>query len=75
MAFKGLKGSGFKKGDNTYQSRERTKIYLKVTPQILAKARGISKGGIHKAISRGILDPRDLVSIAKYILKKGRKNG
>ena len=65
----------FIKGNNEYQSRKRTKIYLKITPQILAKARGISVGGIHQAIYRGKFDPRDLESIAKYILKERRKNG
>ena len=64
---------GFKKGDNTYQSRKRTKVYLKITPQVLADARGVLRGAIHKAISRGILDPTDLLSIAKYILK-GRQH-
>jgi len=65
----------FIEGDNTYQSRKRTKIYLKVTPQIIADARGVSIGAIHKAIYRGILDPRDLISVAKYILNKGVRHG
>ena len=59
----------FMKGNNEYQSRSRTKIYLKITPQVLADARGVSRAAIHRAISRGILNPRNLVSIAKYILK------
>jgi len=60
----------FIKGDNTYQRRKRTKVYIKVTPQIIANARGVSIGAIHKAINRGVLDPKDLISIAKYILKR-----
>ena len=65
----------FIKGDNTYQKRKRAKVYLKITPQVIADARGVTRGAIHRAISRGTLDPRDLESIARYILKKGRKNG
>ena len=60
----------FTEGNNEYQKRKRTKVYLKITPQIIAKARGVSKGAIHQAIYRGILDPRDLISVAKYILKR-----
>jgi len=59
----------FIEGNNEYQKRNRTKIYLKITPQVLADARGVSKAAIHRAISRKILDPRDIVSIARYVLK------
>ena len=57
----------FIRGDNTYQRRKRNKIYLKVTPQIIADARGVTVSAIHKAISRRMLDPRDLLSIAQYV--------
>ena len=63
----------FKKGENTYQKRKRTKIYLKITPQIIADAKGVTVGAIHKAKLRGVLDMTDLKSIACY-LSKGEEN-
>jgi len=59
----------FIKGDNTYQTRPRHKVYIKVTPLLIADASGVTRGAVHKAIERGVLDPVDLVSVARYITK------
>ena len=59
----------FIKGDNTQQRLKRVKIYLKITPQVIADAKHVTRAAIHKAIYRGVLNPRDLVSIAKYVIK------
>jgi len=58
----------FIKGNNAQQKLSRVKIYLKITPQVIADAKGVTRSAIHKAIYRGILNPSNLISIAKYIL-------
>ena len=60
----------FTKG-HTKSRGKRVRIIMKITFQLIADARGISKAGVRKAVERGNLDLLDIKSIAKYIL--GRK--
>lgn len=62
-------GRRFLAGDNTYQSRPRQRILIKVTRQMIADARGITVSGVRQAAKQGRVDLHDLGSIARYIVK------
>lgn len=60
---------GFQHGNNNIQSQKRQRVTLKITQQIIADTRGVTKAAVRKAVERGKLNMHDLKSIAEYILE------
>lgn len=46
---------------------------VKITAADIAECRGVSRAAVNRAHCRGLLDLRDLKSIARYCLKLGRE--
>ncbi len=50
------------------QSAQRHRV-IRFTLKDIADIRGIKVSGVHSAIRRGLLDPTDLESVARYVLR------
>ncbi len=55
---------------HTKSKGPRIRVIMKLTLQIIADARGVTKSAVKKAAERGKVDLLDIKSIAGYILGK-----
>lgn len=63
-----------KKAETTQEKPKENKKHrirvVKFSISDIAEAKGVTNSAIHKAVNRKIVQPRNLVSLAKYILRE-----